>query len=94
VDGLEEGMLYDGYYIVLPQFDACYITEDTTEEPVKATIYRQNAVQRVTIIGPLDFFMIGMTWRKALMKGAWLVLMLSAMSSCRSLETTSESISS
>jgi hypothetical protein len=44
VDGLEEGMLYDGYYIVLPQFDARYITEDTTEEPVKATLYRQNAV--------------------------------------------------
>jgi hypothetical protein len=44
VDGLEEGMLYDGYYIVLPQFDAPYITEDTTEEPVRANLYCQNVV--------------------------------------------------
>jgi hypothetical protein len=35
VDGAEEGMIYHGYFIVLP-IDARWISEDSTEEAVKA----------------------------------------------------------
>ena len=43
VDGAEEGMIYHGYFIVLP-IDARWISEDSTEEAVKARVSLQNQI--------------------------------------------------
>jgi hypothetical protein len=43
VDGAEEGMILIGYFIVLP-IDARWISEDSTEEAVKAQVSLQNQI--------------------------------------------------